>query len=96
MFTAHALVSMSHHWLQSADKSNCVRAFLLDFSKAFVRMDRQVVCKKMMNMNIDITLRRWEQSFLSNRICYPIKLRKIQRWCSARHGPQSNFVSNHG
>ena len=58
---------MIHHWLQSADKSNCVRAFFLDFSKAFDRIDHQVVCKKMMDMKIDITLRRWVQSFLSNR-----------------------------
>ena len=65
--TAHALISMIHHWLQSADKSNCVRAFFLDFSKAFDRIDHQVVCKKMMDMKIDITLRRWVQSFLSNR-----------------------------
>ena len=65
--TAHALISMIHHWLQSADKSNCVRAFFLDFSKAFDRIEHQVVCKKMMEMKIDITLRRWVQSFLSNR-----------------------------
>ena len=33
--TAHALISMIHHWLQSADKSNCVRAFFLDFTTKF-------------------------------------------------------------
>jgi retron-type reverse transcriptase len=66
--TAHALISMIHHWLQSADKSNCVQAFFLDFSKAFDRIDHHFVCKKIMDMKIDITLRRWVQSFLSNPV----------------------------
>jgi hypothetical protein len=42
-------------------------AFFLDFNKAFDRIDHLVVCKKVIDMSIDVTLRRWVQSFLSNR-----------------------------
>ena len=45
--TTHALLSFVHHLYKSTDQTNqCVRVLLLDFSKAFDRIDHYILIKK--------------------------------------------------
>ena len=44
--TTHALLSFAHHLYKSTDKTNqCVRVLLIDFSKAFDRIDHYILIK---------------------------------------------------
>ena len=44
--TTHALLSFVHHLYKSTDKTNqCVRVLLIDFSKAFDRIDHYILIK---------------------------------------------------
>lgn len=66
--TTHALLSFVHHLYKTTDDSNnSVRIFLLDFSKAFDRIDHSILLEKMEAMAIDPVLIEWVQSFLSGR-----------------------------
>ena len=45
--TTHALLSFAHHLYGSTDQlDQCVRVLLLDFSKAFDRIDHHILIKK--------------------------------------------------
>ena len=65
--TTHALLSLVHHLYKANDKRDqCVRVLLLDFSKAFDRINHNILLRKMRDMAIDPTLIEWVRSFLSN------------------------------
>ena len=66
--TTHALVSFFHHLYSISDKPDkCVRILLLDFSKAFDRINHQILIMKMEEMEIDPILIAWVRSFLTGR-----------------------------
>ena len=66
--TTHALLSLVHHLYKATDqRDQCVRVLLLDFSKAFDRINHNILLRKMRDMAIDPTLIEWVRSFLSNR-----------------------------
>ena len=66
--TTHALLSFVHHLYKSTDQTNqCVRVLLLDFSKAFDRIDHYILINKMEEMAIDSVLIAWVRNFLTGR-----------------------------
>ena len=44
--TSHALISLLNSWRQTLDKGGSVRALFVDFSKAFDRVDHNVIVSK--------------------------------------------------
>ena len=68
LFTTHALLSFAHHLYNVTDQPNqCARILLLDFSKAFDRIDHNILLNKMNLMGIDHILIEWVKNFLSGR-----------------------------
>ncbi len=68
--TLHALIEMVHDWYKSTDvssKKNYVHVTLVDYSKAFDRIDPNILLKKLMEFDIPIFLLHWIQDFLSDR-----------------------------
>ena len=66
--TVDALISMSHCWYSNTDgNGETVRVFLLDFSKAFDRINHKILIKKMHLLNIDKSLINWVIDFLIQR-----------------------------
>ena len=66
--TTHALLSFAHHLYGSTDQlDQCVRVLLLDFSKAFDRIDHHILITKMEEMAIDPILIAWVKQFLTGR-----------------------------
>ncbi|CAB4028531.1 Hypothetical predicted protein, partial [Paramuricea clavata] len=64
----HALISMFHCWYSNTDgNGETVRVFLLDFSKAFDRINHKILIKKMQLLNIDKSLINWVINFLMQR-----------------------------
>ena len=64
----HALLSLTHHLLSATDaSSNAVRVFLLDFEKAFDRIDHNILVNKLQQMSVSQTIINWIRSFLSDR-----------------------------
>ena len=61
-------LSLVHYVLSTTDPSNsAVRLFLLDFSKAFDRIDHNILVDKLQKMNAPQTILNWIRSFLSDR-----------------------------
>ena len=66
--TVDALISMFHCWFSNTDgNSNSIRVFLLDFSKAFDRINHKILVNKMLLLDIDKSLINWVVDFLTNR-----------------------------
>ena len=67
--TTHALLlSFFHHLNGTTDQPDqCVRVLLLDFSKAFDKIDHHILIKKMEEMAIDPFLIAWVKQFLTGR-----------------------------
>jgi hypothetical protein len=63
-----ALIYMLHKWYEAADKQgNTIRICLLDFSKAFDRLDHNILLKKLKDMEIHPLLLNWIANFLTDR-----------------------------
>ncbi len=66
--TTHALIDLIHHWLAATDASGSViRACMVDFSKAFDRIDHNILIKKLQNLNVHPCLINWCADFLRCR-----------------------------
>ena len=66
--TSMALIYMLHKWYEAADKQgNTIRICLLDFSKAFDRLDHNILLKKLKDMEIHPVLLNWIANFLTDR-----------------------------
>ena len=66
--TVDALISMFHCWFSDTDSGGeTVRVFLLDFSKAFDRINHQILIKKMRLLGIDDSILNWVIDFLMQR-----------------------------
>ena len=59
---------MLHKWYEAADKQgNTIRICSLDFSKAFDRLDHNILVKKLKDMEIHPVLLNWIAKFLTDR-----------------------------
>ena len=68
--TVHALVEMLHEWYGKTDNSrdrNYIHAVLVDYSKAFDRIDPNILLKKLQALNVPNFLLHWICNFLSDR-----------------------------
>ena len=66
--TTHALVHLIHHWLSALETPNTfVRSCLIDFSKAFDRIDHNILMYKLQILNVPPVLLNWCASFLQDR-----------------------------
>lgn len=66
--TTHNLISLVHHLLSESDAAkSAVRVFLLDFSKAFDRIDHTTLLHKLSDMSVPSCIVDWIQSFLTER-----------------------------
>ena len=64
-----ALVHLLHKWYEACDDlGSSLRICLLDFSKAFDRVDHNVLLKKLVQMAFHPVLINWIADFLSNRL----------------------------
>ena len=59
---------MIHEWLQAAETPKAIiRACLIDFSKAFDRIDHNILIRKLQLLNMPPILLNWCAAFLRNR-----------------------------
>jgi hypothetical protein len=66
--TTHALVHLIHQWLSALETPNTfVRSCLIDFSKAFDRIDHNILMYKLQILNVPPVLLNWCASFLQDR-----------------------------
>ena len=66
--TSLCLVDLLHNWLKSLDKpGHYLYVCLLDFSKAFDRIDHTILVRKLINLGVHPVLISWICSFLSKR-----------------------------
>ena len=66
--TTFCLIDMINNWLRTLDdKSSYLRIVFLDFSKAFDRIDHNILVPKLLALGVRLSLIPWICSFLSNR-----------------------------
>ena len=65
-----ALVHLLHKWYEATDKagSALLPICLLDFSKAFDRIDRNILLSKLKRMEVHPVLVNWVANFLTGRL----------------------------
>jgi hypothetical protein len=66
--TTHALVHLVHYWLSALEAPNTMfRPCLIDFSKAFDRIDHNILMHKLLILEVPPVLLNWCSSFLQER-----------------------------
>ena len=66
--TTHALVHLLHNWLSDLEEPNTfIRTCMIDFSKAFDRIDHNILIDKLRLLNVTPVLLNWCASFLRQR-----------------------------
>ena len=66
--TVCALVELVHHWQQALDSpGKLLRVLLLDFSKAFDRVDHSILLQRLSSSGAPDLIIRWFTAFLSGR-----------------------------
>ena len=85
--TTLCLLDIFHSWLSKLDAGGCLlRIVLLDFSKAFDRINLSVLITKLIDMGLRRPLIPWLCDFLSNRR-QRVKLREsISEWVQVNAG----------
>ena len=73
-------LSMLHTWQSSLDKGHSVRLLLVDFSKAFDRVNHSILFQKLLDRNVPQCLLRWLFSYLSLRQQRTRAKRKTSNW----------------
>ena len=92
--TTHNLISLIHHLLSETDAArNVIRVFLIDFSKAFDRIDHSILLHKLIDMNVPSFIIDWIRSFLTDRK-QRVKLRNsLSDWHKVNGGvPQGTVL----
>ena len=83
-----------HHWLAATDKpGNLIRSCMIDYSKAFDRIDHNILLTKLSNFDVPPTLINWGANFLQDRQ-FCVKLGEIRsNWKQVNAGvPQGTIV----
>lgn len=86
--TTHALINLIHSWTSVTDgKSNDVRAFIMDFKKAFDLIDHNLLMAKLCSYDINPYIINWIANFISNRF-QRIKLANdcLSQWKTVKAG----------
>ena len=66
--TTHALVHLIHQWFAATDKPHTViRSCMIDFSKAFHRIDHNILLNKLQSLGVPPLLINWCADFLQQR-----------------------------
>ena len=68
--TVHALIELLHDWYKSTDNSKeitHIHVTLVDYSKAFDRIDPNILVQKLKSYGIPLFLLHWIQDFLTDR-----------------------------
>jgi len=65
--TTHALIDMTHDWLNAVDKGQSVHTVFIDFTKAFDRVDHNILVAKMRALDLPDVITCWMCSFLRHR-----------------------------
>ena len=64
-----ALLHMFHKWYEAVDTpGTCLQICTLDFSKAFDRIDFNILLQKLINMGIHPVLINWIANFLTDSL----------------------------
>jgi len=71
--TAHALVSILHSWCSTLDQGGSVRALFVDLTKAFDRVDHNILLTKLKDRGVPHCLVKWFHSYLSFR-CQTVRV----------------------
>ena len=95
--TAHALVSILHSWCSTLDQGGSVRAFFVDFTKAFDRVDHNILLTKLKHRGVPHCLVKWFHSYLRFR-CQTVRVdNQYSDWVYVTAGmpqgsPRSTFI----
>ena len=66
--TTHALIRLVNNWLKATDSpGNIVRSCMIDFSKAFDRIDHNINLRKLKDLDVHPLLLNWIADFLRDR-----------------------------
>ena len=65
--TTNAMISLIHKLLEASDNGLISRILLVDFSKAFDRIDHTVLIRKLLDMEVPVWLCKWIAGFLTDR-----------------------------
>ena len=85
--TTFCLLDMIHNWLQHLDKpGQYLRGCFLDFSKAFDRIDRNIVISKLIRFGVRRVLIPWICSFLTDRTQCVRVGRSVSDWALTTAG----------
>ena len=85
--TTCCLLDLIHNWLSELNNPGCyLRACLLDFSKAFDRIDHTIVIRKLNDLGVRRSIIPWICSFLTDR-WQCVKLgQTVSNWLAVRAG----------
>lgn len=93
--TTHALIHLIHHWLAALETpGNTIRSCMIDFSKAFDRVDHNILLAKLSNFNVPNILMNWCANFLEHRH-FRVKMGKLKSdWKEINAGvPQGTILA---
>ena len=65
--TTHLLVNLLHNWAKALDEGKSIEAVFIDFTKAFDKIDHNILMKKYETDNISPFLLKWLSNFLFQR-----------------------------
>ena len=65
--TTHMLIKLLHEWQSQLDLGHSVRVVFLDYSKAFDRVNHNILLDKLAQLNVSPHMLKWFASFLINR-----------------------------
>ncbi|XP_015778385.1 PREDICTED: RNA-directed DNA polymerase from mobile element jockey-like [Acropora digitifera] len=83
--TTHALIHLIHHWLAEFDNpGSIIRCCMIDFSKAFDRIDHDILLHKIQLLNTPPNLLNWCADFLHDQYLR-VKLGQHKSSCRSIH-----------
>ena len=65
--TTHMLIELVHNWSKALNSGNIVNAIVIDFTKAFDKIDHNILLNKYENEKISPCLMKWLANFLLER-----------------------------
>ena len=91
--TTHALLDMTHRWLQALDNGESIRAVFVDFAKAFDHVDHGLVIERLVEFGVPSYVIRWIYAFLKNRQ-QRVRIGKfLSQWLTLNGGmPQGTWL----